>query len=75
MPRNAGASATVDDLSRRVAMLWFGQEVVAAAVYRHSHEEYPPSGATPASTRKRRSDTPRQTEILLFGVSDDCRRK
>ena len=49
--------------------------------FRHSHEEYPPGA--PAGTeapvacggsRPRRGGRPRQTEILLFGVSGEYRR-
>ena len=73
--RTAGR-ASASGLQLRVAVLWFGQEVVAAAVYRHSHEEYPPSSHTtaPPPVREKRSGKPRQTEILLLGVSDRCRR-
>ena len=73
--RSGAGRASVSDLGPRLAMAWSGQEVVAAAVYRHSHEEHPPSKGTAPPIRKRRSGKPRQTEILLFGVSDRCRRK
>ena len=72
--RNAGG-ASASGLQLRVAMLWFGQKVVAAAVHRHSHEEYPPSHTTAPPSREKRSGKPPQSEILLFGVSDGGRRK
>ena len=70
-------AATTEDLQPRVAILWCGEEAVAAAVFRHSHETRPPTEAAAPRARQKRSSgrDGRQTEVLLFGVSAHCRRK
>lgn len=73
-PIGAGERCKLGELLPRLALLWAGSQVVAAAVYRNSHEERAEGDGPPQHRARRQPHRARTTEVLLFGVRDGWRR-
>jgi len=70
----AGGTCTMSVLLPRLALVWAGHQVVAAAVYRNSHEERAEGDGPQQHRVCRQQQRTHTTEILLFGVRDGWRR-